>query len=67
MTDITMHTPGNLTRKELEDRLGVARMMPGIAHLLLSGPSPTCTVCGGVMAPIVDGKHISAEFCDGRK
>lgn len=55
-----------LTRRQLE-RIELAKLMPGMAFLFLSVvPCPTCTTCGGTMAPIVDGKHMGQEFCDGR-
>jgi len=54
-----------MTAKELDERLDVARAHPGIAHLILAGPSPTCSLCGGTQAPIVGGKHLNPErWCE---
>lgn len=54
-----------LTEAELVERLELARTVPGVAHLILAGPSPTCELCGGRSAPIIGGKHLSPErFCE---
>lgn len=61
--------PG-ISAAELDRRLDIARAAPGIAHLVLvryGEPGPTCDLCGGTMAPIIDGRHLNPErFCEGR-
>lgn len=60
-----MSVERSLTAAELDAKLALARSLPGIAHLILSGPSPTCSLCGGRSAPIVDGRHIDPErWCE---
>lgn len=56
---------------DLEERIAVAKQVPGMAHLsgfglILYGnqKGPVCELCGGVDAPIVDGRHLSPDrFC----
>lgn len=56
-----------MTREELDARLALAREKPSIAYMLLSGPSPTCELCGGTQAPIIGGRHLNLErWCEPR-
>lgn len=52
-----------MTSKELQKRLELAREKPEIAHLLLANPTErvTCKLCGGTLAPIIDGKHLNPD------
>lgn len=58
-------------KRSLDDRLAVARMVPGLAHLpafgliLIEGQeAPICRFCKGGSAPIVDGQHLGVDWCD---
>ena len=53
---------------KLKERLAMARECPDLAHmpafgLVLYGnqKGPTCSLCGGVNAPIVNGQHLNPE------
>ena len=52
-----------MTGQELKERVALAKELPGIAHLILAGPSPTCALCGGTHAPIIDGRHLG-DWCN---
>ncbi len=48
-------------KHELQQRIDVAKAAPGLAHLILRGPSPVCQLCGGTDAPIIAGQHLNPE------
>lgn len=52
-----------MTGNELAQKLELARRFPDVAHLILSGPSPICELCGRRHAPIVDGRHLG-DWCN---
>ena len=69
MHDPWQNDPDRTTRRETPDaldrRIAAAKAAPGVAHLILGGPSPTCELCGGTSAPIIDGRHLAPErFCE---
>jgi hypothetical protein len=54
-----------MKQNDLRERIRVAKLMPGVAHLPAFGlilygnqKGPVCELCGGVDAPIIDGKHL---------
>lgn len=55
----------------LEERLKIARMLPGLAHLPSFGlvladgqQGPVCRFCKGQSAPIINGAHLGIDWCD---
>ena len=59
-----------MKQDEIKSLISTAKQTPGVAHLpafglvIYSGKWPVCELCGGVDAPIVNGKHLSPEkFC----
>ncbi len=53
---------------DLQRRIELAREKPELAVMLLTVPAghgPTCELCGGRQAPIIDGRHLAPEkFCE---
>jgi hypothetical protein len=64
---------GGISAQELDKRLAFAHRFPAYAHMPTMGlilypggeSPPSCSICGGADAPIVDGMHLEGCGCQG--